>query len=82
MSRGCRTGFLRRSLDPDVFDEVRSLLSVIDPNAPDEQARTAATRLAAIIRREARDDRNLVSLARTEEPDLAPALAALCTRRR
>ena len=65
-----------------MFEEVRALLAVIDPASTDARARAAAVRLAEIIRREARDDRNLLALARTDEPDLAPALAALCVRRR
>jgi hypothetical protein len=63
-----------------VFDEVRALIAVIDVG--DERARVAAIRLAEIIRREAREDRNLVVLARDDEPELAPALSRLCLRRR
>jgi hypothetical protein len=63
-----------------VFDEVRALLAVIEPGG--EQAREAAVRLAAIVRREARDDRLLVVLARDEDPELAAALSRLCVRRR
>ena len=33
-----------------------------------------------VVRREARDDRNLVLQVRSEEPDLAPALARLLRR--
>jgi hypothetical protein len=53
---------------------VRSLLA-----AP-ELDRAAAIRLAAIIRREARDDRNLLVQLRDEEPELAPALERLIVR--
>ncbi|MBV8758560.1 MAG: hypothetical protein JO257_14840 [Deltaproteobacteria bacterium] len=74
-SRGCTPGFASKSVAPDVFDEVRALLPRIDAGD-----REAATRLAAIVRREALEDRLLVVIARDEEPDLAPALARLCTR--
>ena len=79
-SRGCTTGFAAKTIAAEVFDEVRVLLAAID--ARGDGARVAALRLAEIIRREARDDRNLVALARDDEPDLAPALAELCLRRR
>lgn len=81
-SRGCHATLASHAVDPEVFDEVRALVSAIDPGAPDERGRAAAIRLAAIIRREARDDRNLVALARSDEPDLADALARLCLRGR
>jgi len=68
-----------RTTAPEVFEEVRGLLAVI---ASDEPGRAAAVRLAEIIRREAREDRNLIAQARSEEPELAPALARLCTRAR
>ena len=81
-SRGCRPGLASKDVSPAVFDEVRRLLAVIDPRVRDERARSAAARLAQLVRREALDDRNLVALARDEEPDLAEALAELCVRRR
>jgi hypothetical protein len=110
-SRGCTPSMTSKTIAPDVFDEVRALVSTImgsdpnsdsvlqngsafnetgvmgsDPNSDsvlhDETIRRAANRLAEIIRREARDDRNLVALARSDEPDLAPALEDLCMRRR
>jgi hypothetical protein len=81
-SRGCRPGLASKDVAPAVFDEVRRLLAVIDPRVRDERVRSAAARLAQLIRREALDDRNLVVLARDEEPDLAEALAKLCVRRR
>jgi hypothetical protein len=81
-SRGCTPGLAPRNVAPEVFEEVRALLAVIDPEVRDERSRAAAVRLAEIIRHEARDDRNLLALARTDEPELAPALAALCVRRR
>jgi hypothetical protein len=55
---------------------------VIDPNVRTERVHAAAVRLAEIIRREAREDRNLLAVARADEPELAPALARLCLRRR
>lgn len=80
-SRGCTPSLASKVIEPEVFDEVRTLLAVIDPAARDDKVRTAAVRLAEIIRREARDDRHLLAVARLEEPDLAPALARLCVRR-
>jgi hypothetical protein len=61
---------------------VRALLEVIDSPVRDARVRAAAVRLAALVRREAREDRRLLVIARTDEPELAPALEALCTRRR
>jgi hypothetical protein len=81
-SRGCRPGLASRTVAPEVFDEVRTLLAVIDPQIRDDRVRAAAVRLAEIFRREAREDRNLLALVRTDDPDLAPALAQLCVRRR
>ena len=75
-SRGCTPGISAKTIDPSVFEEVRALLSKIE-----EGDRDAATRLAAIVRREARDDRNLLAHARDDEPELAPRLAALLVRR-
>ena len=80
-SRGCHAGSASPTVADEVFDEVRALLAVIDPRVRDERCRAAAVRLAEIIRREARDDRNLVVLARSDEPELADALAELCIRR-
>jgi hypothetical protein len=77
-SRGCRPGLTSRVVAPGVFDEVRELLAAIEASAD----RAAAIRLAEIIRREAREDRLLMVIARDEEPELAPALEALCVRRR
>jgi hypothetical protein len=81
-SRGCRPGLARKDVAPEVFDEVRELLAVIDPDARDERVHAAAVRLAAIIRREALDDRHLLAHARMDEPELVPALERLCVRRR
>jgi hypothetical protein len=79
-SRGCRPGLSSKIVAPGVFDEVRELLAVIDPAVRDERVRTAAVRLAEIIRREARDDRHLLAVARSDEPELVPALERLCLR--
>jgi len=81
-TRGCRPGLAPKTVAPEVFDEVRELVALIDPQACDERSRSAAARLARIIRREALDDRNLVALISDDEPELAPALARLCSRRR
>jgi hypothetical protein len=81
-SRGCRPNLVSKNVAPDVVDEVRALLAVIDPDVRDERVQKAAVRLAEILRREARDDRHLLAYARIEEPELAPALARLCLRRR
>ena len=81
-SRGCTPGLASKQIAADVFDEVRGLLAVIDPDVRDDRVRAAALRLAEIIRREARDDRPLLAQARIEEPELAPALERLCARRR
>lgn len=81
-SRGCRPGLAAKNVAPEVFEEVRALLAAIDPDVRDERGRVAAVRLAAIIRREALEDRHLLVHARMDEPDLAPALERLCVRRR
>ena len=78
-SRGCRPQLAAREVAPEVFVEVRALVAAI---ARDAERAGAATRLAQIIRREALDDRNLVVLARDEDPELAAALARLCVRQR
>lgn len=81
-SRGCRPGVFAREVAPEVFDEVRALVAVIDPEVRSEQVHAAAVRLAQIVRREAREDRHLIAHARSDEPELAPALERLCLRRR
>ncbi len=63
-------------MGPPVFDEVRALLTAIAAGDRD-----AAIRLAAIVRREAREDRNLLAHARDDEPELAARLAELLVRR-
>lgn len=75
-SRGCTPGITAKTVAPEVFDEVRTLLALIDRNDS-----KAAARLAQIIRREARDDRHLLAHVRDEHPELAPALERLCVRR-
>jgi len=74
-SRGCTPG-LAVPIDPSIFDEVRRLLAGIATGDRD-----AAIRLAAIVRREAREDRNLLARARDDEPELALQLAELLARR-
>jgi hypothetical protein len=74
-SRGCRPGLASKEIAPEIFDEVRALVARLDRDPP------AAVRLAQLIRREALDNRNLVALARDEDPELAAVLAALCVRR-
>lgn len=74
-SRGCRPNVTARTVSDVIFDEVRALLPVIETD------REAAIRLAAIIRREALDGRQLLAHVRSDEPELAPALERLCTRR-
>ena len=76
-TRGCTPGLTSRDVAPVVFDEVRALLPCIEAGD-----RAAAIRLAAIVRREALEDRLLVVIARTDEPDLAPALSRWCLRQR
>jgi hypothetical protein len=78
-SRGCRPGIAAKTVEPAVFDAVRALLEAIATGEPAAR-REAAIQLAAIVRREARDDRNLLALARDDEPELAPRLAALLSR--
>jgi hypothetical protein len=75
-TRGCTPRLGAKSTDPLVFDDVRALLAAIATGDVD-----AAIRLAAIVRREAREDRHLLAQARDEEPELAAQLAALLLRR-
>ena len=65
-----------------MIDEARALVASIDPASLDDAGRTAAARLAQLIRREALDDRNLLVIASSDELDFAPALVRLCERRR
>ena len=75
-TRGCTPGHAARTIDSSVFDEVRALLSAIATGDRD-----AAIRLAAIVRREAREDRNLLAQARDDDAALAAQLAELLVRR-
>ncbi len=75
-TRGCTPGLSAKTIEPLVFDEVRALLTAIATGDRD-----AAIRLAAIVRREAREDRNLLVQARDDEPELAAQLGALLVRR-
>ncbi len=79
-SRGCRPSLASKDVEPAVFDEVRALVAAIDPAHPDDGVRAAAVRLAEIVRREARDDRPLLAIARLDDPELAVALGRLCSR--
>lgn len=75
-SRGCTPGLASKTIDLAVFVEVRALLAAIAAGDRD-----AAIRLAAIVRREAREDRNLLAQARDDEPDLGKPLAELLLKR-
>jgi hypothetical protein len=75
-SRGCSPVLAAKTIAPSVFDEVRELLAAITTGDRD-----AAIRLAAIVRREAREDRNLLTHARDDEPEVAQQLAELLLRR-
>jgi hypothetical protein len=81
-SRGCRPNLVSKHVAPEIVDEVRALVALIDPDVRDDRIHRAAVRLAEIMRREALDDRPLLAYARIEEPELAPALERLCLRRR
>jgi hypothetical protein len=89
LSRGCRTGPRRATpFAAEVVDEVGALLAQLGEPPPDdadaeERQRAAATRLAFLFRREARNDRNLLALAAEDElePELRARLEALCRRR-
>jgi hypothetical protein len=75
-TRGCTPGLATKTIGPTVFDEVRVLLPAIATGDRD-----AAIRLAAIVRREAHEDRNLLAQAREDEPELVAQLAELLLRR-
>ncbi len=76
----------RTTIEPAVYDEIRALLPAIAVDAagvlPAGPGRDAAARLAAIIRREAREGRGVLAQARLDEPDLAGRLDPLCRRPR
>ena len=88
-SRGCQTGPRKATpFGPELIEEVSTLLAQLGPVPPDDAAaadrqRAAATRLAFLFRREARNDRNLLALAAEDEiePELRARLEALCRRR-
>lgn len=80
-SRGCRPNVTAKDVAPEVFDEVRALLGVIEPTTRTPAVREAAVRLAALVRREALEDRNMLVIAASDEPDLAEPLARLCRKR-
>lgn len=80
-SRGCTPSLSAKVISPELLDEVRALLSAIDPDHRNSATVAAAVRLAEILRREARDDRHVLALVRIDEPELAPALERLCVRR-
>lgn len=75
-SRGCRPNLTAREVAPEIFDEVRTLLPAVE-----QGDQPAAIRLAAIVRREALDGRQLLAHARNDDPELAPALERWCARR-
>ena len=75
-TRGCTPGLAARTIDPPVFDEVRALVAAIATGDRD-----AAIRLAAIVRREAREDRNVLAQARDDDSELGRQLAELLVRR-
>lgn len=93
LSRGCRTGpRTAPPFEPELIDEVRTLLAQLGPPPPGEapsapshadRQRAAATRLAFVFRREARNDRNLLALTDDDElePELRARLDQLCRRR-
>ncbi len=80
-SRGCRPGLWSKTVGLDVFDEVRRLLGVIDASTRTDRSHDAAVRLAQIIRAEALEERNLMTHAREDDPELAELLAPLVVRR-
>jgi hypothetical protein len=75
-TRGCTPVLAAKTIGPHVLDEVRTLLTAIAKGDRD-----AAIRLAAIVRREARENRNLLAHARDDDPELAAQLAELLVRR-
>jgi hypothetical protein len=89
LSRGCRTGPRKAPpFEPELIEEVATLLAQLGPPPPGDAGaaarhRAAATRLAFLFRREARNDRNLLVLAAEGEiePELCARLEALCRRR-
>jgi hypothetical protein len=84
LSRGCRSGpYQVEPFEAELVAEVSALLEQLGPTADGEARRAAATRLAFLFRREARNDRNLLALATEDElePELRARLEVLCRRR-
>jgi hypothetical protein len=75
-TRGCTPVLAAKTMRAHVLDEVRTLLAAIGTGDRD-----GAIRLAAIVRREARENRNLLAHARDDDPELAAELAELLVRR-
>jgi len=86
VSRGCGAGPRPDpTIAPEVFDEIGALLAVlapVDAGPLSGAARDAAVRLAAIIRREAREGRSVLAQVRDGEPELQVAIEQLCARAR
>ncbi|MFN0249079.1 MAG: hypothetical protein ACKV2T_19500 [Kofleriaceae bacterium] len=74
-------GTFAKTVAPEVIEEVRALLGAIDPDARTDEGKTAATRLAEIVRREAMEERNLHAQVRDDDAELGKQLARLLARR-
>lgn len=81
-SRGCTRTLSERDLASEIVDEARTLVDQVEVAVHDEGSRAAAVRLAALVRREALEDRNLIALVSGDEPELARRLVRLCFRRK
>ena len=81
-SRGCRPNLAAKDVAPELLDEVRELVGVLATGARGDEVRASAVRLAAIVRREALEDRNLIAIVSADDPTLGPELARLCRRPR
>jgi hypothetical protein len=85
LSRGCRSGpYQVEPFEAALIEEVAALLEQLGPaSGATDARRAAATRLAFLFRREARNDRNLLALATEDElePELRARLETLCRRR-
>lgn len=79
-SRGCRPN-LAANVEPQLVETVRTLLAALVATDDLDARRAAARQLAQLVRREAREDRQLLVLVRDEDPELAPELAGLLARR-
>lgn len=80
-SRGCTPGTFAKDLAPGVFEELKTLVGQIDPDARTDATTAAAARLAQIVRRESMEERNVLALVRAEDPDLGRTLNRLLARR-